>query len=145
MKIKPVMQTLFGGDPDNPVELGNCWPACFATLLGLELNDVPHFYAEERDPQKANYNAWTWLRERGWHVIAITWTEHAPFQLPGEIVIISGKSPRGAHEHAVIGRIDHTKEFGFELLHDPHPSGAGIEGVPISYEILFRKQTFKEL
>ena len=43
------------------------------------------------------------------------------------LCLLTGKSPRGGHSHAVVARVcaDGTS---FDLYHDPHPDGGGIDG-----------------
>jgi hypothetical protein len=43
------------------------------------------------------------------------------------LCLLTGKSPRGGHSHAVVARVA-ANGAGFELVHDPHPDGGGIEG-----------------
>lgn len=102
---------------------GNCLQAVVATLLDLELDQVPHFavyvdwfaamrrWARERDgdftyfefPVPEQYAA-GWESVRGW----------------GGYVILGGSSPRGPFGHVVVGTVDR------EVVHDPHPSRAGL-------------------
>jgi hypothetical protein len=108
--VIPVDQTLFAGerDPSDPDSAGNCMQAAFASLLELPLDEVPHFLAPE--------DWWgaicEWVLEQG-YCIAVT---SIPLAALG---IMSGRSPRGPWNHAVVSR-------GDELVHDPHPSRAGV-------------------
>ena len=43
------------------------------------------------------------------------------------LCLLTGKSPRGAHSHAVVARVA-VDGAGFDLTHDPHPDGGGIVG-----------------
>lgn len=111
--MKPVDQTVF------TVPGGNCFSACVASLLELPLEDVPYFMGDEPPDQPS---AWfeqlsDWLRPRGWWAIPIPigngWK-------PEGLCILSGKSPRGDFDHCVVAH-------GLEVVHDPHPSRAGLE------------------
>lgn len=114
----PVDQDRFG-DPD-----GNCLQACLASLLELQLHEVPHFVGE----------AWRadlgeWLRARGlWALLfappipstiddAAAWLDETVLGY----AIVSGQTPRGLL-HATVWRAG-------QLVHDPHPSRAGLLGV----------------
>lgn len=44
------------------------------------------------------------------------------------LCIACGKSPRGNWQHAVVGVI--KAGFVFEMIHDPHPDGTGLDGNP---------------
>lgn len=105
--MRPVDQTVFGV-PD-----GNCFPACLASILHIPLNDIPSF---------CKYTDWwerfsQWLSYRGYYAIPITYNEES--DIPG-FHILSGKSPRGDFQHSVVA-------MGNDIVHDPHPSRAGIE------------------
>jgi len=129
----PVKQTLFGGDFLNKETLGNCYPACIATILGIPLGEVPHFFQLETDEIPALDIILPWFHGRGLTSVCFDWSPWIPKYYEGIITIIGGKSPRGGWSHAVVGRI--TKE-GYELLHDPHPSNSGIVGEPTAAEFI---------
>lgn len=140
--MKLVDQTLFGGK-DDPVEVrGNCFPACIASILGISLNDVPHFYQlyHELDMQDQWQKIVQWCHLQGhgimcWEEVHMNAFMHA--SLKGCLVIVSGESPRfKGGMHAVVGRLNGVG--GYDLVHDPHPSRDGL--VPRTaemYELLF--------
>ena len=106
---------------------GNCLQAAVASLLDLELDQVPHF---------AVYVDWfaamrRWARDRegdftyfplpvpeqyvdAWDRIVEWGRDHHAY------VLLSGPSPRGPFWHIVVGNVD------LEVVHDPHPSRAGL-------------------
>jgi len=115
--VIPVDQDRFG-DPD-----GNCLQACLATLLDLDIGDVPHFTGED---WRARMGAW--LRTRGLWALAFSppagtleetarWLDET---VPG-YAIVSGQTPRGLL-HATVW-------YAGELVHDPHPDRAGLLSV----------------
>jgi hypothetical protein len=124
-----VMQTTFGG-PDGPEdEIGDCWAACVATMLGCDISIVPEALRLEKDDdlrwvayQKflAGFN----LRPLSWNFDAYTEDMMAQFwKAMGDVLIhVGGKSPRGDWDHAVVYQKG-------KLFHDPHPSGDGVKGV----------------
>lgn len=133
--MKPVTQTLFGR-PDGPVEeIGNCYPACLATLLELDLAEVPHVYQLHADPEAANDASVRWLQQRGYTELYFEWAPWLNHYAPGTLAIFGGKSPRGDWSHAVVGEITAT---GWRLVHDPHPSRAGIAGEPDGVHLLVK-------
>lgn len=106
--MKPIDQDIFVDDPQG--RIGNCLQAAVASILELELKDVPHF--GENDEWYKNLFKWLW--DNGYScydVNTIVW--HTGY------VIACGISPRG-HQHAVI-------YYQNELCHDPHPSNGGID------------------
>lgn len=135
-----VDQTLFGG-PDGPLdELGNCYPACLATIMGKPLSDVPHFYQDAALDQNVSAKAINeFAAENGYGTICLDFeaSVESGHLFPGALVVISGLSPRGPHAHAVVGRLL-DRGGRWELLHDPHPSRLGIEGSPTLVEYWFR-------
>lgn len=122
-------QTILAGREDGHSAAGlpgNCLQAAVASLLDLELDQVPHF---------AVYVDWwgamrRWARERGgdftyfalppdkyadaWAQTVAWGREHNAY------VILGGGSPRGPFMHVVVGTVD------LEVVHDPHPSRAGL-------------------
>lgn len=106
------------------VSQGDCWRACVAGLLGLEAFEVPHF-AE--------------LGDEWWDASVAFVEETLPgLTLRGEyppifpfyagahppVVILVGTSPRNV-PHAVL-----ADPVTGQIVHDPHPSRAGLLGEP---------------
>lgn len=98
----PVYQTTFG-------EVGNCLPACIASLLELSIDDVPCFLSGDWYDQ---YDDWLETRD-----IALVMR---PVHLApkDDFYILAGMSPRG-RGHVVIAKDG-------EIIHDPHPDNAGL-------------------
>ena len=94
---------------------GNCLQAAVASILDLPLAAVPNFM--DADSAHGFWAAYEeFLRARGFEYI----------ELPGNhcpdcFYLASGSSPRGV-KHAVIMRDG-------KLVHDPHPSRAGIDPI----------------
>lgn len=111
--MKPCLQTSFGD------KQGNCFSACIASLLELAIEDVPNFCVDYGEDDWQN-EAEKWLGKRGLALVSVQINEEVPawdfYWMAG------GKSGRGIY-HAVIYRAG-------ELVHDPHPSGCGINGDP---------------
>lgn len=118
---------------------GDCWRACIASLLDVpNLTDVPHFALHWRSSWEHQQR---WLYQRR---LAMAWAPLHPdkavdthpdgspvyYSLPepgerlhgqvGDLVLLSGPSPRGPFSHVVIGT-----PHG-DVVHDPHPSRAGL-------------------
>lgn len=108
-------QTTFGGPKAEPAERGNCWATCIACLLGIDVAEVPNFVAFEDFFGEAQ----RWLARRG---LALAQVRTDPAEWSPDyahvVTIAGGPGPRG-YDHCVLWQ--HGK-----LLHDPHPSGAGI-------------------
>jgi len=119
--VTPVFQTTFGDGSDGS-EPGNCQAACIATLLDLSIEEVPNFakfgvkYWDEQEAFLAKHGLW------------LMYTKEEPCTSSVVHYIGSGISPRGLR-HAVI-MLDE------EIVHDPHPSQAGLVGKPDRFGIL---------
>lgn len=107
--MKPVTQTLFGDMK------GNCFAACIASLLELELATVPNFCVDHHSRWWDVLN--DWLEPRGFVAIMLEGAEMQHYR--SAYVIASGPSPREGVSHSVLYR-------NGELVHDPHPSRAGL-------------------
>lgn len=100
---------------------GDCMRTAVANLLGLSYEDVPHF---------AQHVGWwdymrRWARARGGDFACVLVEDGAirhhfvdpTFSMP---VVGCGPSPRGPFWHVALVNLD------LDLVHDPHPSGAGL-------------------
>ena len=122
--MKPQRQTVFGGGA-NGSEPGNCFAACVATVLGLDLVQVPNFVAVPADA------SW-WLPFERWCAernVWPLWLEASAISGSFDLVVIAnGEGPRGLR-HSVVWRDD-------SMLWDPHPSDEGLVGDPDAFVIL---------
>jgi hypothetical protein len=106
-----------GGHP-----AGDCLRACVATVLGLPLEDVPHFVQYIEHPAGTDRSLWWWAmygfcRWYGW---AVGYNDD-PLDPPKGWALADGKSPRG-HMHVVVA-------YDGEVVFDPHPSRAGLTDI----------------
>lgn len=108
--MKPVDQDKFWSkDGDR----GNCQQAAVASILGLELADVPNFH----DCPNGFWDGYhDFLESRGLVDIEIPNN-----RAPDCFYLAYGKSPRGVL-HATVYRAG-------KMVHDPHPSRGGIAEV----------------
>lgn len=114
--MKPLHQTIFGGDNGDSTARGNCFAACIASILELPLEAVPNFC--DHDDWRHHVNEW--LQPRGLFYVDFrlddgSWRIEHAVQYAGYHVI-SGPAERGLR-HAVVG-------YKGNAVHDPHPSGA---------------------
>lgn len=127
--MKPVKQQ-FIHDPESGLH-GDCQRAVIASLLELDITDVPHFGLLGKDDSNiywdelqkfVNKFGYIWLVTKASSPIGI-WGYDGPIYHE-----ISGPSPRGnSITHAVIGR-------NGEIVFDPHPSNAGLDGDQADWE-----------
>lgn len=97
---------------------GDCASAVVATILGLQLDDVPVFV-------QAGSGWWfwleEWLRRRGLRIRTITKRE----ELPEGRLYVAGDGGRG-FSHACVWEGGPTGR----VVWDPHPTRAGLVGEP---------------
>lgn len=109
--MTPVDQTTFGFPG------GNCFSACVASLLDLQIDDVPYFGHDDVWWDRAT----EWLAPHGLWPLCVFF-ENAP-DPPPALHILTGRSPREPDDpkalHSVVAR-------GDDIIHDPHPSRAGL-------------------
>lgn len=128
----PIDQTHFVGDPDGMP--GNCMQAAIASVLEYPLDAVPHFAAMPEadwwmafmDYLSDHDHRITLFADRFFETDVYldgTLTAAPLTDWPRErVVIANGMSPRGVR-HSVVW------QHG-ELVHDPHPSRAGLAEAP---------------
>lgn len=127
--MKPVFQDMFyepGVETDK--QRGNCMSACYASLLELELHEVPNFVQIDVEGGKNWWqHAIEFLWERG---LCVYWiTEHTDQPEEGEYYLVFGLSPRGNDlRHIVVFQ-------NGEMVHDPHPDNTGLLSHEGSYMI----------
>lgn len=120
MTSRWITQTQFY-DPDKPGN-GNCMQASVASLLSLELDQVPHF-AESGDPGTCWDLFEEFMESQGLYPMMLSGDRVLPV-----MYLASGKSARGVSHMVVMN--------GGELVHDPHPSRAGLLKVDLIYVLV---------
>lgn len=109
--MKPVYQTKFGNKE------GNCFAACLASLLEIELDTVPDFYKLYRSAWYIEFQ--NWLQQ--FDLTAVTFDE-LPTGWPLNLYyLVGGESERGIL-HSCVARSG-------EIVHDPYPNGTGLKVV----------------
>lgn len=106
---------------------GNCGEACIASILEIELSDIPQLHDPENEQDGAIYckNLRKFLSRLGLSYIDLSMSEgHDPKDFFESCwVIASGPSPRGTkewHRHAVVWQ-------NGKIVHDPHPDGGELD------------------
>lgn len=114
----------------------NCFQACIAMLLDLDINDVPEFFSggKEWDSKKQG----EWLKRKGYYALEVEliYDEETEGKVnnvggwdEGSLMILTGESPNRPNLlHAVIGV--GNKEGGIDYKFDPHKSNSFLKGKP---------------
>jgi len=121
-----ITQTILASSEEG-AEKGNCLAACVASILALPLADVPNFVNAEEFPE--NFYAWLECRGLGYAWMLVKNADGgaiSPELLPDVVKsigtvgfhLIYGTSPRG-FLHSCVG-------YAGKVVHDPHPSRAGL-------------------
>lgn len=137
MVFKPVEQAILH-DPDNG-KYGDCYPACIASVLGIGLDEIPHFYDADRRLKDAQEMIDDFFKGRGLSVCTISFGKakvrdvlgYCGLHLSNTLYVMSAGSPRFSEtedgnlisRHAVVG-------CGGHLIHDPHPDKTFVVDVP---------------
>jgi len=113
--MKRVYQTNFG-------KSGNCFQACVASVLELELVQVPDFVNDSKTEWFSNLR--DWLKNYNLGVVNVDFTELSISditQISSGFCIAQGQKPnRDNVKHAVVMN-------NVCLSHDPLPDGEGLE------------------
>lgn len=117
---------------------GDCLSAVIASLLNLSVDDVPNFaQITKNDPYDFWEEVQKFCHSKGYVYMAsskenlmISYSEH------GDVYhAISGPSPRGVGvNHVVVGK-------NGRIVHDPHPSRAGLAGSESDWTFAFLVHT----
>ena len=123
-------------DPENN-QSGDCVRACIASLLELDAENVPHFFAEP-DGLKANQDMQFWLANRRKIAAFISLPGEWSFKKFGEYMTEFYHNKYymlwagfGSGDHAVIcknGKIEHNPAWYRTPLTGPHSHGIWIVG-----------------
>jgi hypothetical protein len=123
-RMKTVFQTLIHG----PEVIGNCWPACIASLLEVKISEVPHFL--ELYGSAAVDETRKWLKEKhgvGLLSLYLKGNEENGilFQgIEGTKCIVSIPSPNlKGGTHAVVAEVDGPHGLNLRFVFDPRKGG----------------------
>lgn len=115
--MKPIDQRILG-------EMGDCFTASLASLLDLPYEEVPYFIGMG---DKWHESFFKFLFDHGFSYHGLTNAKRIAEGISVGIdgyFLVSGDSPRGFKSgHSVVYK-------GMEMVHDPHPSRAGVLGEP---------------
>lgn len=117
----------FNHDPENGI-WGDCARACIASILNLDLKDVPNFAFECEDRAIFQNRKIEFLKSFGLKPFLIPFKDHSLEEVldlmddynPDSLYTLCGKSQRGLC-HVVVCK-------GDRIIHDPHYSKEGIMG-----------------
>lgn len=118
---------------------GDCYRVCLAVLLEVPVDQVPHVVMHLREWWDLTRRTVRELRP-GWDITYATPSPWPPYLEPVDdwaecqsLAIASGLSPRGPFQHCVV-----IHAVTGELVHDPHPSRAGLTGDITELDLLVR-------
>lgn len=117
--MKPIKQTI------TELGKGNCLAACFASILEVDIDEIPdlkrgeNFTGLQEYLAKKNLTAiWLYIKDLSNYYIG-----YEP-----KYCILIGKSPRNTQiNHAVVAK---PNGYGYIIVHDPHPDGGNLAEDP---------------
>lgn len=123
--MKPIYQNKFG------LGKGNCLQACVASVLELDLNDVPDF--NESETKWFNYLV-EWAKSKNIGVIYLPVDLNPSPILAIKNCILTYKIKNHVEEHAVIGEVDliyseNIWKWNIFISHDPNPRKHKLENL----------------
>lgn len=137
---------------------GNCFAACVASMLDLELDQAPDISAADDNPDW--WQQWVeWWTANG--INFLFWQAASckgVYLSPGTLVMVGGLSPRAVKDgldylHCIVAEYK-VLESGvpyYAYVHDPMPLSRTpdvkhwLVGDPIDFLVLYRKQPAKNL
>lgn len=125
----PVFQTKFGSLDDPPDEWGNCWAACVASILHINLEDVPSIGDQKKRWDECWGRMQTFVSGYGFHMIQLKWPEEEVPALPFYCIAVVPSDTLPDSLHAVIYRDG-------VCVHDPNSRAPRKnKNTPIGYEV----------
>lgn len=103
-------------------EGGNCFRACFASILEIGIDDIPAF---EKKPIDEWFDSISdFLKNKGYNYIEYEYQEDHEYSLGKRdfFHMRIGKSPRFDCDHVVVYK-------GSKMVHDPHPDNEGLKSI----------------
>src|SRR5262245_20535312 len=115
--------------PVDQAHIDDCTRAAIASVLELELNQVPDFYRDAGDDNFWPY-IMRWLNDHG-----IAWVEFNPKMAPRCYYLAWGPPPGHTQPHMVV-------MFGKEIVHDPSNTqyDKAARGNPMRRGVVVRKK-----
>jgi len=121
--MKKVYQTVF------QYPLGDCLRACIASIFEFPIDDMPNFWDQTQDTSEFWKLVNDWVsKNKGYRCISFEFKKKDRHLVDGILCIACAKSPRCKDEdHAVVWRDG--------IVHDPHPSNAGLTEEPDTFTL----------
>jgi len=129
--MKKVYQTVFNDT------LGDCFRACVASIFEFPIEEMPNFWEQTQDVSEFWQLNDDWIsKNKGYRAISLEFKKKDRHLVDGILCIACANSPRGDIDHAVIWQDC--------LLHDPHPSNAGLAEEPDTFTLFVPLDPKKE-
>ena len=121
--MKPALQTIFDDT------LGDCFRACVASIFEFPIKEMPNFWEQTQDVDEFWQLNDAWMsKNKGYRLLNCVFGNEHKHLIDDVLCIVCAKSPRGDTDHAVVWRSG-------KIVHDPHPSGAGLAEDPDTFTI----------
>jgi len=120
--MKPVYQTIMDD------VLGDCFRACVASIFEFPIERMPNFWEQTQDgPEFWRLNDEWANKYLGYRCVSMRVAKSDMDIVEDVLCIACAKSPRGEVDHAVVWKNG--------VVHDPHPSNAGLAEEPDTFTV----------
>ena len=109
---------MFGGKDSPDAEKGDCFAACIASVLEVDLSTLPNFVVWLGHDHEWWARTQKYLHDRFGVTLFFSESPERHWLPDYVLTIAAGPGPRG-HRHCCV-------YDGTGLVHDPHPSGDGL-------------------
>uniref|UniRef100_A0A6M3K716 Uncharacterized protein n=1 Tax=viral metagenome TaxID=1070528 RepID=A0A6M3K716_9ZZZZ len=115
--MQPIQQTVFDDI------LGDCFRACVASIFEWSIDEMPNFWEQTQDVDEYWELTDEWFMQyKGFKCLHVVLSAEHMSVVRDLLCIACAKSPRSSVDHAVV--------WFNGMVHDPHPSGAGLAEEP---------------
>ncbi len=108
--------------------LGDCFRACVASIFEFPIEDMPNFWENTQDCSEFWDLNNEWLSvNKGCRCISFVFNDDERHFIDGLLCVAQGKTKRGNEDHAVV--------WQDQMIHDPHPTKAGLSERPDTFTL----------
>jgi len=128
--MKPIYQTIFDDT------YGDCFRACVASIFEFSIEEMPNFWEQTQDLNEFWQLNDEWLmKNRGFKCFHFQLPSKHKYLIKDLLCIACAKSLKRNEDEELSELVDHAVVWKNGLLHDPHPSEAGLAEDPDTFTV----------